>query len=301
MELLQSKLPFMSPNWTMARGLKYVARLGIFVIVPGLHQITCNRRILGGLIMVLYFGAEFTSSNLPYRPSYYYHGYPHMLAMYLAEYIRYFVFVLLVLDLKQLENRKLNFDLFLMGACAVGIYFVPFHHPGVQTVFVESKNTVCPAFCKDDIIEFDYRSFEDLWNYQKETVVPVGDYVAINVFDRNPYTTIVLADPDDVCSGLARRILPLKDRWYYCADEYDNTPPYPYLVLGGAKPEYRGYNGQDISMVGPSEMSGINPRKIGNIREYFIYSDHVTVVVGHVLLVVYEMTGLNLFGISKSP
>jgi hypothetical protein len=48
-------------------------------------------------------------------------------------------------------------------------------------------------------------------------------------------------------------------------------------------------------------MMGINPRKIGNIREYFIYSDRVTTAFGHILLIVYEMTGLNLFGFSKSP
>jgi len=240
----------MSPDWTLARGLKYVARLGIFIIVPGLHQITCNRRILGGLMMVLYFGAEFTSSNLPFSSSLYSNDNHHWLAMDLAEYIQYFVVVLMVLDLKKLENRKMKFSLFLLGACAMGIYFVPYHHSGILMTFVESKNTVCPTFCKGDIIEFDRRKLEDILNHRKEIELSVGNYIAINTSYRNPYTTIILASPEDFCSGHVRRILRLKARWYYCDDDFEGTPLRPYLVLGGPKPEHKGYNGQDISMVG---------------------------------------------------
>ncbi len=48
MELAQTKIPYLPPDWTVARGFKYTAKLGVFILVPGLHQIACKRRILGG-------------------------------------------------------------------------------------------------------------------------------------------------------------------------------------------------------------------------------------------------------------
>ena len=52
-------------------------------------------------------------------------------------------------------------------------------------------------------------------------------------------------------------------------------------------------------MLPDSHVWGIRPKKIGNTREYFFLSDNFTEFVGRVLLITYEWTGLNLFGLSK--
>ena len=50
MELAQTRIPYLPPDWTVARVAKYAAKLGVFILVPGLHQIACKRRILGGCL-----------------------------------------------------------------------------------------------------------------------------------------------------------------------------------------------------------------------------------------------------------
>ena len=65
MDIARTRIPYLPPDWTVGRGAKYAAKLAAFIVVPGLHQITCNRRILGSLLFGIYFVAELVVTNRP--------------------------------------------------------------------------------------------------------------------------------------------------------------------------------------------------------------------------------------------
>jgi hypothetical protein len=299
MELLHKQMPWLPPDWTVLRVGKYIAKLGVFIIVPGLHQIACRRFLLGGLLMVVYFAAEFTSSNLPDNLSILNYK-RNFIAANISEYVCYFSWFLLALDLRKLEHRHLKLNLFLALSCIAGVYYVPEHYPEKLTVYVEKENTVCPVFCKNDIVEFDF----NFWVVQKkpgpDTKIWKGQIVIADVFRGYPYATKILAAPDDICSGSAGNILPLHAKEFFCIEGYKGIHPFPYLLQEGPNPEYKRYEDKYLSMIAGPLISGINPRKIGNIREYYFLSNGISDGIGEALLVVYKMTGLNLFGYSDT-
>ena len=297
MELLHKQMPWLPPDWTVLRVGKYIAKLSAFIIVPGLHQITCRRFLLGGLLMVVYFAAEFTSSNLPHSLSTLNYK-RDFIAANISEYVCYFSWFLLALDLRNLEHRHLKLNLFLALSCIAGVYYVPEHYPEKLTVYVEKENTVCPVFCKNDIVEFDITLLEIHKNPGQKLKIWRGQIVIVDVFRGYPYATKILAAPDDICSGNAGNLLAPHEKEYFCVEGYKGKQPLPYLLQVGPKPEYNRYNGKYHSMIGSPLISGINPRKIGNIREYYFLSNGISDGIGEALLVLYKLTGLNLFGYS---
>ncbi|MBT3787456.1 MAG: hypothetical protein HN725_21915 [Alphaproteobacteria bacterium] len=300
MNIMHAKLPLAPQDWTVKRGGNYLIKLAMFIIVPGLHQMACKRWIFGGLLMAIYFAAAFTAENLPFNLSDENYS-SNFLAPNIMEYTRYLAWTLVAFDLKKLEERDLRPNLFLVLICIAGTYYLPEHYAGNLTVYVENENTVCPVFCKDDIIEYDWRTLEDLRKHRIRSEVSAGELLIANISHISTYATIVLATPEDICTGKTVKLLSLPDDKYYCdRGNFKGTLPYPYLVLGGPNPEYTGYGGEKISMVAGLIASGINARKIGNIREYYFWSDGVTEALGQVLLLVYKMTGLNLFELSGS-
>jgi hypothetical protein len=203
METLNSKLPFMAPDWTLGRGIKYAAKLAMFIIVPGLHQMACKRWLFGGLLMGLYFAAIFTFTNLPYDffADHYPTHHTAELLFKIAQYLSWILllldlkkledrklkpglflvlsWILLLLDLKKLEDRKLKPGLFLVLSCAAGLYFTPHQKEKNLMVIVEVKNDLCPEICLHDIIEFNFIDF-------KTNKFSVGDLVLMIAPDSDP-------------------------------------------------------------------------------------------------------------------
>ena len=277
----------------MARIAKYAAKLGVFIVVPGLHQIACKRRILGGLLMALYFAAEFTLSNKPLNFSV--SSSPtDFLPENLKEVIQFFSWILLALDIKKLEKRILKPNLFLFLACAAGIYFVPNHDPGVLNIHIEDRDIACPTFCKHDIVEY------ELYDNRVHKIL-VGDYILLGIMinPKHLAKVLVAGPPAEACARDGRTVLQLPVRNSYCRKDVLGRYLYQLLVLGGPDPEYKNPDGKDVSLVAEFRVHGVGLRKVGNIRQYFILSEGITDVVGHVLLTVYEWTGLNLFRLSN--
>ncbi len=292
MELAQAKIPTLPPDWTAARIAKYATKLGLFILVPGLHQIACRRRILGGLLMVLYFAVEFTLSNKPFEipiePFQIFR-----LTLNLSDVFQHFSWILIAVDIRNLEERKLRLNFFLVLSCAAGIYFVPNHHAGTISIFVEQKNNACPTFCKFDIVEFDIISPD-------VDTISVGDYVILDGYERPIYTSRIMAGPPaKACTNDSRTTLDLPHDNYFC-DLTSNSYNYDFLVRGHSRWKYENIAGRNISMISEFLVHGVRPRKIGNLREYFILTDGITDVVGKALLAVYKWTGFNLFGLSES-
>ena len=303
MELAQAKIPYLPPDWTLARLARYAAKLGIFILVPGLHQIACKRRILGGLLLVLYFAAEFTLSNKPFEYSTEYFP-THFHASNLAEIFRNISWLLLALDLRKLETRKLKINFFLVLSCAAGIYFVPQHQPRAIYGYVEKENFACPAFCKYDFIE--YELYPRRRRLEKELE---GDYVTLGGIMEPYYTSRILAGPlkdhligtvKEACAGHGDKTELQRAKKLDCEGEI-NEHQNDYLTLGGPKPDFKNKNGKDVSFISASKVSGIRLKKIGNTHEYFIFSNEITDIVGNALLTVYKWTGINLFGLSERP
>ncbi len=307
MELAQTKIPYLPPDWTVARGFKYAAKLGVFILVPGLHQIACKRRILGGLLMVLYFAAEFVFANEPFNFSdrgfsirslsgnLFDEGFSfRSMSRNSSEVFQYFSWLLLSLDTRNLENRKLKLNFFLILICAAGVYFVPDHNAGTLNIHIETRNYACPQFCPHDIVQ--YEPYD-----RRVDRIQAGDYVMVGIVYEFNYMAKVLVPgpPEEACADDGRTTLQLPIGNHYCRAYAPGKYTYQFLVLGGPQPEFTGSDGVKISILTDLHVSGIRPKKIGNTREYFFLSDNITEFVGRVLLITYEWTGLNLFGLSK--
>jgi hypothetical protein len=294
MEIFQKQLPLLPPGWTLARALKYVAKVVVFVIVPGLHQIVSRRRILGWLMMLIFITAQVTHSFLPWDPRS--NFIEHALAENLSATVQGISLLLLVLDFKWLESRKLDFRPFPVLSVMAAIYFMPVHDAGFLSVIVENKNNLCPEICRNDVIEF------DLINYRQDKI-NANDLVVINWHFREPYITRILETPsEEFCQANRRspRYLPLSA--LVCRKNLEDDPypyPYPYLVLGGPQPELRNSEGQPVSKIQDSVIQGVRLRKIGNLHEYFFHSGGMTESLGYTLLTIYNLTGINLFGLSE--
>ena len=126
MELAQAKIPYLPPEWTLARAAKYAAKLGVFILVPGLHQIACKRWILGSLLLILYVVSEFVGLNSPFEIMYV-DLTPYSLFDNLSEVAQNISWLLLAFDLKNLERRYLTPGHLLPAACVAVLSYMPFH------------------------------------------------------------------------------------------------------------------------------------------------------------------------------
>ncbi len=307
MDIARTQIPYLPPEWTVGRGLKYAAKLAAFIVVPGLHQIACNRRILGGLLMLCYFSVEFVSSNKPMEPDldafhlFLVHNNLFVFFNYqFSELFQIFSWLLLALDLRKLETRKLRVNLFVGLACAAGIYFVPHHNPLWIQVYVEPHNYVCPPFCKYDIIEY------ESVGGNKESLLE-GDYVAIDYFHFDFYTSKLVAGPlkehlivtiEEACAGYGDDNELQRIRKKSCEIElqgYSND----LLTIGGPDSKFKSKSGEKISLTSYANINGVKLRRIGNTHEYFVFTDELTDYFGNALLVFYKWTGFNLFGLTE--
>jgi len=299
MELTQTKIPYLPPDWTVARVAKYVAKLGVFILVPGLHQIACRRRILGGLLLVLYFAVEFTHSYdfLDYTKEYFT---TNSVAGNLKEISQYISWILLALDSKLLDKRKIRRGSFIILACAAAISFSPYYRPAELHIHVVSEDFACPEFCKNDIVEYDY--------YDREHKISVGDFIVVRTFITHPYIAKVLTDSQEqTCTQSIRapvyipsdQILFLPSDDMFCtkiSGHFSNQ----YIVHGGTSPNIETPRGERFSSISNINVYGFRPRKIGYTREVFILSDAITDVVVSSLLVIYKWTGVDFLGLSRN-
>ena len=316
MELLQSKIPYMTPDWTLVRGAKYVVKLAAFILVPGLHQVSIGRRVFGVSLFVFYLVVRFALRNEPvewdnrnFLPAVLFDRF-----VQIAEYTTWF---LLALDWKNLDRRSLKPLLFFALPCAIAIFITLNQDRHVLFMHVETKNVVCPAFCKHDIIEWDH-------NVSKTEKISKGDYVVIEDGYKPYVTTRVLVDPVvQACAEDDRTELRLPINNMFChryltpqgrglsggiASTVSRTGRiyiyyYEYLVAGRVgHTVFFPWNHalpRKISMVSKYDVIGVRPRKVGNIREYFIFTNDLSDLFGRGLLIIYKWTGINLFGLSK--
>ena len=297
MELAQAKIPYLPPDWTLARAAKYAAKLGVFILVPGLHQIACKRRILGGLLLVLYFAAEFSYEQNPFDSSMEYFTISKS-SWKISESLQFIAWLLLALDLRNLEDRKLKLNLFFVLFCVIGIYYGPYHYIvpykwfNVVNVHVVQESYVCPVYCKYDIVEYKI-------SLSKRQEIVAGDHILAEYLHGRRYLTKVLVDsPDETCTENPRTHLNLPVDNYYCQNDLGPRRN-EFMILGGPEPDYKTADGRDVSVTSRFAVVGVDLKIIGNTREYIVFSDGITDIVGNALLVVYKWTGFNLFGLSN--
>jgi hypothetical protein len=303
MELAKTKIPYLPPDWTVARGARYVAKLGVFILIPGLHQIACKRWILGALLMVIYLAAEFNLSNIPFNFSN--GGLPtRELAWNISDLSLYFCWVLLALDARKIELRKLNSKPLLIISCAAGIYFVPDHNPGTLNIQIVEHDFACPTWCMYDIVE--YQMYDD-----RVHKLSAGDHVVLgNYFDYLYVAELLIpGSPEEACSeeGIATRLFPAGN--IFCQKILGNDYLYKVVALGAHAPEHTTIgdpppelttvDGRKVTIYTDSQVFGVELKKVGNTRQYFVFTDSITDFIGRVLLSIYEMTDVNLFGLSK--
>jgi hypothetical protein len=293
MELMQTKIPFLPSDWTVARGGKYAIKLGVFILVPGLHQIACNRRILGWLLFVGYLVAKFVIANQPYFAL---DGSQYQTGPYykLLDIVQIFSWTLLALDIKYLETRNLTFRFLLPIVCFFTFQFMPFHSDRLLSIYVEQENYTCPAFCEFDLIKFE----SAMSDRDKHSV---GDFIVIPLGGRRYYVSRILAGP-------AKKKEPCPDDYFnwieprkpdFLCPQGDGGATYDFLIMGGPEPQLKMLDGEEYSLISKFIIGGFKPEKIGNLKEYYFWSDEVTNWLGYALLEIYLWTRINLFGLTK--
>jgi hypothetical protein len=320
MEIMQAKLPWLSADWTVARGMRYAAKLGVFVIVPGLHQISLGRWILGSLLFALLVVSLFIPANEPLEVHYQYNiplplyqnlGYGKYIALLVA-------WMALVFDLKNLDRRSIKPLAFLMIPGIAAYLITQNHEFEVITMHVEPTNTLCPLICKNDIVKWEF------YERDKETL-SIEDVVVLNGFSEGQYTTRILSDfvtqacaeddrtslmlpvgnefcnliieyPGQTASGSTYSGISLGGRKYYYH--------YDYLVAGRLKNPFgepvKYLVDRKISMINQYVITGVRPKKIGTASDYFFYSDEVTNIIARSLLHFYKWTGIVLFDLRSN-
>jgi len=191
MELAQTKIPYLPPDWTAERVTKLAVKLGAFILVPGVHQVTCNRKILGCLLFLLYAVSEFVLSNAPiggissYSPSF---TYLFPVFWNLSDVAQYTSWILLAIDLRSSVQRQLNFGSMLLLPCFAIIFFAPLENNRLLNFHIEQENIVCPEFCENDIVEWQFH------DSKVHKLLP-GDYVVLKIHSTSYYTTRILEGP----------------------------------------------------------------------------------------------------------
>ena len=275
-------------DWTVVRGIKYVVRLALFIVVPGLHQIACRRAFLGWLILGVYLVASFVYSNLPWDPRNDF--LVHALIERINEYILFAVWLLLALDIRNLDKRRIPNKRILLLPCLAAIYFIPTYDSGFLDILVENKNNLCPEICKNDVVEFDHVDYD-------ADKPKSGDLVVMDVHRPNPYLTKVLETPSaELCANNKRepKYLPA-DQLICLNDPETGEYYYPYLILGGPAPELTNLEGDRISITNIANITGVRVRKTGHLGSSGTENTGFQEFMGTLQLTVYKMTGIKLF------
>jgi len=298
MEFFQTKLPWLSRDWTLGRSLNYLTKLAVFVFVPGLHQITCNRKILGSLLFALFVVASFVVSNSPldFFANEFGKVHPYVELPFIAQLISW---VLLASDFGNLENRSLKPVNIIPASIVILMFFMPLHDRDFSYILVEQGNQTCPEFCINDIVQYELNS-------HRVGEIAVGKHVIVsleNVAVPNTSTKLgvakILAGPrgkDCTEDETIENYLPYDA---FCLSNYDFFP-FDYVVLGKGQYTFPAKQKGNVNLIERTRIIGIQPVKIGNISEYQLVSDDNTAILGRTLLTIYKWTNINLFGFSST-
>ena len=184
MEIFQSKMPFMPTGWTVGRAVKYVGKLGLFVFVPGLHQMACRRWILGGLLLALYAFSSFVLSNRPlvYAPGF---KFPFETWEFVLRSAVIYSWMLLLVDWNEFEFRSLSRWSVAPFGLVVLLGFLPLHDINLHRMLVVQHDFACPAFCRNDIVK--WHAFKS-----RGKKYSPGDYVVIGAYWSSPEKVVHL-------------------------------------------------------------------------------------------------------------
>jgi hypothetical protein len=314
MELISQKTPNLLQDWSIGRAIAWLAKLVIFVLVPGLHQIACKRRILGGLLMVMYFVAEFAVENRPLNldpivlfgppdlSNYDFSNFDikdfdkenekfelilnyYVMDRILAWVPLYISWFLLVIDVRKIERRRMTLNWFLIFACLTGAWFWPERHRFFSNFFVVQTNIGCPEICKNDIVAWHY-----LEPYH-ETAIS-GQLVAIGSFVDRPFMARVLpGTPQQLCDGELPEASIRPGELNDC--KYSWMGGGKYRIDTGPDSIHQSGRRQHVYWTHPLFSMHTSFSRIGNTHKFFILNDSVTDAVGQTLFQIYNWTYLD--------
>jgi hypothetical protein len=286
MNIMHAKLPFAPQDWSVLRSGKYLAKLALFIIVPGLHQIACKRWVLGGLVFAIYVVSMFAISNTPFefgvmRPSTLWARYTSSISLVLS-------WALLALDFRHLKIRSLKFGYAAPLAIVILLQFLPLHHRSILFIHVVKNNSICEKFCENDVVTYNLHDGDN-------EKISIGQFILVPSHTKSRYLAkVVMNRTAERCSSH----FPLNDTIgidaYRCIDGIKRYE-YDFLVLGGPEPGYTTSEGVKLTPISNVGLIGINLKKIGNTRAYSVASENVSDLIGNALLTVFKWTGLNLF------
>ena len=317
MELISQKTPRLLQDWSIGRAIAWLAKFGIFVLVPGLHQIACKRWILGGLLMAMYFVAEFALENRPLdfytrtliaapdHSDYDFSNFDYRdfetiilvgfrnLDYNLALVPKYFSWILLFLDVRKIEKRRLELNWFLVFFCLIGAWFWPDRTSFSSNLFVAQTNIGCPEICRNDIVAWHYLGPEI------EQAKPGQLVIRDDLFQGPIVARVLQGSPQQLCDG------ELPANWIRPGEQDGCSTHSPldkqYRIEIGPEPIRHYGVSRPIYWTGPMSRTRTSFSKIGSTHKYFVFNNIVTDAVGHTLFQIYNWTYFDPLNFIEKP
>jgi hypothetical protein len=213
---------------------------------------------------------------------------PDSILSYLLIFTLIVTWGLLVLDWENLESRKLGLGILILAVCVLGLQLLPENNNQQLPVFVEKGNHACPTFCAFDVVQYEYRSFG-------KYTLSEGDYVVEYSYQKPLHVSKIMEIrpvSSGACASQGSSKLALPSDTFLCNDQE--------MIMGNQIPDRNEETLSadiinDNSKLAAIVISGINPRKIGNLRNHYLLTNDVTDFLGKALLFVFRWTRINLF------
>ena len=276
------------PGWPMRRIVVYMLKLGIFACVPGLYLSARSRYLPGVIFLTLFAVSSFVVSNGPPEFAHTHESF-RFWSLRLAKFTQIMSWLYLAYDLRCLEQTSLKLWHCLPLLLILFLQQMPLHDFRGTQFFVQQGNDACPAICAGDAFEwvqYDRRYYD----------LKVGEHVVIqNERGDRPYGSKIYAVPTEIeCPLVSESTLNPEFEKFFCY-AHRRKSDYLFVIFGGQGSQSKEIDGQIFSIVQSEKIKGVQPKKIGNVREHFFLSNKISKIVGRAYLLIYKWTGINLF------
>ena len=295
MNFTQVQIPYLPVGWTLRRTAGQLSKLGLFVLIPGFHQIASKRVLFGSLLLALYIVSEFGSLD-PTNSYSTGRFVPYELYARISYLVKLISWLLLAHDFRTFGTHQLRFGHLLPISCITALLFLSTWERQTSPFLIVDRNDFCPTFCRGDIVEWTtYESREAQLFEEHRSKIPVGEYLVIQHPLFNLFVSrLVAAQSDIACADDGGASLNLPRNNVYC-DEALSPNYFEFLVIGGPRPHFKGTDDRTYTMVSENRVEGIQLSKLGNLRQVELLGDGLSKFVGYGMLSIYQWTGVNFF------
>jgi len=275
-------------NGISARIATYIAKLALFLAVPGLHMLASRYRIAGTAIFLIYGLSVTAAGKVMIDPTRIYFV-SSWITFNLVELMPFLYVPFLIIDRKNIGNIVVSRKILLLAASFFVLINLPIQLSSKYYLHFEYEDFVCPTVCDGDVVVYDY-----YWdNIPSDRKISVGDLVVANEAGDEYVTKIVATSGQAVCtqggtiSERPSSVLKKCQNLVTVKDEH-------YLVIGGNTPMLQQVDNTIVSLIHTNRLLGVNPVVVGKSSEILSARSSFMRFSVLSLATLYETTNINL-------